>query len=328
MDGIFPPIVPYRSGFLDTSDGQQIHFEESGNPAGVPVVIVHGGPASSTQPYRRRFFRPTVYRIIGFDQRGAGRSRPYGILEDNTTAHLLDDMEALRNYLGIDRWVVFGGSWGATLALCYTQRHPERVRALLVRGTLLGRPRDLEWFFGARGVASILPEAYQQFLAPLPAASRDRPVSAYVEQLTSRATKARIAAAVAWAQWEASVVRWPHYDAPVSALEPSPRAQDPDRYAIAAMYAHNGFFLDPGCGALHDAQRLTDVPGFIIHGRLDLVCPVENAITLHQAWPNAELLIIDQAGHLDTEPPLVTALVTASETIARGIGWPSHPPIG
>lgn len=318
MDCVFPFIIPYRSGFLDTPDGQQIHFEESGNPAGLPVVIVHGGPASSTQPYRRRFFRPTVYRIIGFDQRGAGRSRPNGVLEGNTTAHLLDDMEALRNYLGIERWVVFGGSWGATLALCYAQRHPERVRALLVRGTLLGRSRDLEWFFGAGGVASILPEAYQRFLAPLPAASRDWPVPAYFELLTSGAQDVRAAAAAAWAHWEASVVRWPHGSA--TAPEPNPRAHDPDRYAIAAMYAANGFFLEPRCGALYDRLCLADVPGFIIHGRLDLVCPVENATTLHQAWPNAELQVIEQAGHLDLEPPLVAALVAATEAIAQGIG--------
>lgn len=319
MDGAFPFVIPYRSGFLDTPDGQQIYFEESGNPAGLPVVIVHGGPASSTQPYRRRFFRPTVYRIIDFDQRGAGRSRPNGVLQSNTTVHLLDDMEVLRNYLGIERWVVFGGSWGATLALCYAQRHPNRVRALLVRGTLLGRSRDLEWFFGDRGVASILPEAYQRFLAPLPAASRDRPVPAYVELLTSSEPGVRGVAAAAWAQWEASVVHWPHPDV-VSAPESSPRAQDAGRYAIAAIYAHNGFFLEPACGALHDTQHLAAVPGFIIHGRLDLVCPVENAITLHHAWPRAELQVIDEAGHLDVEPAVVAALVAAGETISRQSG--------
>ncbi|MDN5849516.1 MAG: prolyl aminopeptidase [Nitrococcus sp.] len=320
MDGAFPSISPYRSGFLHTPDGQQIHFEESGSPAGLPVVIVHGGPASSTQPYRRRFFRPAVYRIIDFDQRGCGRSRPQGVLLRNTTAHILDDMEALRDYLGIERWVVFGGSWGATVALCYTQCYPERVRALLVRGSLLGRARDLEWFFGARGVASILPEAYQRFLAPLPAASRDRPVPAYLELLTSSAQDIRKAAAAAWAHWEASVVSWPHYKEPICALDPSPRAQDPDRYAIAAMYAHNSFFLEPACGALHDTQCLYNVPGFIIHGRLDLVCPVENAATLHQAWPNAKLKVIEEAGHLDIEPPVVAALVAASEAIVQGAG--------
>lgn len=317
MDGAFPLITPYRSGFLDTSDGQQIHFEESGNPFGLPVVIVHGGPASSTQPYRRRFFRPTVYRIIGFDQRGAGRSRPNSVLQGNTTAHLLDDMEALRNYLGIEYWVVFGGSWGATLALCYAQRHPDRVRALLVRGTLLGRARDLAWFFGDRGVASIWPEAYQRFLAPLPAAAQERPVSAYVELLTSSAQEVRAAAAAAWAQWEVSVVHWLHRNAE-STLEPSPQqAPDAGRCAIAAMYAHNGFFLEPGCGALHDTQRLADIPGFIIHGGLDLVCPLENATTLHQAWPKAELQVIDAAGHLDSESPLVAALVAAGEAISQ-----------
>ncbi|HET8701580.1 MAG TPA: prolyl aminopeptidase [Nitrococcus sp.] len=316
MDGVFPVIVPYRSGFLDTPDGQQIHFEESGSSTGLPVVIVHGGPASSTQPYRRRFFRSTVYRIIDFDQRGAGRSLPKGVLRDNTTAHLLDDMEALRNYLNVQQWVVFGGSWGATLALCYAQQHPDRVRALLVRGTLLGRARDLEWFFGARGVASILPEAYQRFLAPLPATCRDRPVAAYAELFSSGVEEARAAAAAAWAQWEASVVRWSRHNV-APALEPNSHTPDADRYAIAAMYAHNGFFLRPECGALHDPRRLADIPGFIIHGRLDLVCPVENATTLHQAWPKAKLQLIGEAGHLDAEPPLAAALVAAGETIAQ-----------
>ncbi|MDN5869255.1 MAG: prolyl aminopeptidase [Nitrococcus sp.] len=320
MDGAFPSITPYRSGFLATSDGARIHFEESGSPAGLPVVIVHGGPGSSTQPYRRRFFRPAVYRIIDFDQRGCGRSRPWGMLLRNTTAHILDDMEALRAYLGIERWVVFGGSWGATLALCYAQRHPERARALLTRGTLLGRERDLEWFFGARGVASILPEAYQRYLAPLPAASRDWPVPAYLERLTSNAPDVRAAAAAAWAHWEASVVSWRHNKDSACALEPSPRAQDPDRFAIAAMYAHNNFFLEPECGALHVTQRLNNVPGFIIHGRLDLVCPVENATTLHQAWPNAKLKVIEESGHLDSEPSMVASLVAASEAIAQGAG--------
>ncbi|EAR21490.1 prolyl aminopeptidase [Nitrococcus mobilis] len=315
MDGAFPSIAPYRSGFLDTPDGQQIYFEESGNSAGLPVVIVHGGPGASTQPYRRRFFRSTVYRIIGFDQRGAGHSRPSGVLERNTTAYLLDDIEVLRKYLGIERWVVFGGSWGATLALCYAQRYPEHVQALLVRGTLLGRARDLEWFFGAYGVASILPEAYQRFLAPLPPAARDRPVSAYVDLFTSGARDIRTAAAAAWAHWEASVAYGLFCKKAGYAPEPRLGAQAPDRYAIAAMYAHNGFFLEPECGALHDTRNLSDVPGFIIHGRLDLVCPVENAITLHQAWPKAELQVIEEAGHLDIEPPLVAALVAASEAI-------------
>lgn len=320
MDGAFPSISPYRSGLLDTPDGQQIHFEESGSPTGLPVLIVHGGPASSTQPYRRRFFRPAVYRIIDFDQRGCGRSRPQGVLVRNTTAHILDDMEALRDYLGIERWVVFGGSWGATLALCYAQRHPERVRALLVRGTLLGRSRDLEWFFGTRGVASILPEAYQRFLAPLSAASRARPVSAYLELLTSSAQDVRAAAAAAWARWDASVVSWPRYQETVRSLESSPRSQDPARYAIAAMYAHNGFFLEAECGALRDTQYLSNVPGFIIHGRLDLVCPVENATTLHQAWPNAKLKVLEESGHLDIDPLVIGALVAASEAIAQGAG--------
>lgn len=319
MDGAFPALTPYRSGFLDTPDGQQIHFEESGNPAGLPVLIVHGGPAASTQPYRRRFFRPTVYRIIDFDQRGAGRSRPQGVLENNTTTHLLEDMEALRIYLGIRCWVLFGGSWGATLALCYAQRHPERVQALLVRGTLLGRRRDLEWFFGACGVASILPEAYQRFLAPLPAASRDRPVPAYIKLFNWSAPEVQASAAAAWAQWEANVTHWPHYDETICTPEPSSRAQDVERCAIAAMYAHHNFFLEPEGGVLYAAQRLINVPGFIIHGRWDLVCPAENATTLHRAWPNAELKIINAAGHLDIEPPLVAALVTASEAIAQGI---------
>lgn len=315
MDSAYPPITPYRTGYLDTSDGQQIHFEESGNPDGLPVIMLHGGPGSSTQPYRRRFFRPTAYRIIGFDQRGAGRSCPHGVLENNTTGHLLDDMEALREYLGIERWVVFGGSWGATLALCYAQRHPKRVRALLLRGTLLGRRRDLEWFFGAGGVASLLPEAYQQFLAPLPAACRERPLPAYVELLTSSVQAVRAEAAAAWGQWEASVVCWPQRNDPSPVRKPYRQPNDPDRYAIAAVYADNGFFLDPGCGALHAMQRLAHIPGFIIHGRLDLVCPVENATTLHQAWPRAQLQIIEEGGHLDTTSALVAALVTASETI-------------
>ena len=317
MDGAFPAIDPYRSGFLETADGQQIYFEESGNPAGLPVVMVHGGPASSTPSYRRRFFRPTVYRIIGFDQRGAGRSKPSGILEKNTTSHLVDDMEALRKHLGVERWVIFGGSWGATLALCYVQRYSEHVRALLLRGTLLGRSRDLEWFFGACGVASMMPEAYERFLAPLPAHGRARPLPAYAELLCSDRPDVRMEAAAAWAGWEASVARGPRCTSTDAVPDARLSATDADRYAIAATYARNGFFLEPECGALPDTQKLAQVPGFIIHGRLDFVCPLENAITLHQAWPNAELRISEGAGHLDVEPSLVAALVSASEAIGR-----------
>lgn len=309
---LFPQPAVRDSGFAVAADGTRIPFEESGDPAGMPVVVLHGGPGSGTRPHQRRFFKAAAYRIITFDQRGTGRSGPSG-LEDNTTTHLVEDMETLRRHLAVERWLVFGGSWGATLSLCYAQCHPERVRALLLRGTLLGRRRDLDWFFGDRGAACLAPAAYRRFLAALPPAWRGRPIAGYAA-LLGGGGPAALAAAAAWGQWESAVAQWPRAAAGES---PPVDAAAVRRYAVAAHYARHGFFLDPDRGALIAPERLADIPGMIVHGRLDLVCPVDNALTLHRAWPAATLRIIEDGGHLDADPAIAGALVEATERLCE-----------
>ncbi len=308
MQYLFPPLEPYRTHVVSVSDGHQLYVEECGNPEGLPAVFVHGGPGAGCEGYHRQFFDPAVYRIILFDQRGCGRSRPHAGLTGNTTRALVADMEAIRNLLGIERWVVFGGSWGSTLGLVYAQTHPEQVLALVLRGIFLCRPRDIAWFY-QQGASYLLPDYWQDYLEPVAPEERDDMVSAYYRRLTGDDEVTRMSAAKAWSLWEgrastllpkSAVVD--HFANPFTALSLA---------RIECHYFMNDSFLEQD-QILNNADRLRDIPGVIVHGRYDVVCPLEQAWALHQAWPQSQLQVIADAGHSATEPGIVDALVSAT----------------
>jgi len=309
---LFDPIEPYRTHILDVGDGHQLYVEECGNPEGLPAVFVHGGPGAGCEPYHRQFFDPAAYRIILFDQRGCGRSRPHAELSGNTTQQLVADMETIREYLGVGQWLVFGGSWGSTLGLVYAQTCTERVLGLVLRGIFLCRPRDIHWFY-QEGASAILPDYWQDYLEVIPAEERHDLVSAYYRRLVGSDELARMAAARAWSLWEgrastllpkAAVVD--HFARPATALSLA---------RIECHYFMNDSFLGPD-QILAQAHCLRTVPGVIVHGRYDLVCPLEQAWALHRAWPQAQLRVIPDAGHSATEPGIVDALVTATNQFA------------
>ncbi|UCC57181.1 MAG: prolyl aminopeptidase [Gammaproteobacteria bacterium] len=314
MRQMYPLIEPFASGYVEVGGPHRLYYEQSGNPEGIPVVCLHGGPGSGCAPWHRCFFDPDRFHIILYDQRGAGKSQPQGCLESNTTESLLADLEVLRRRLGVERWIVFGGSWGATLALLYAQTCPGQVTALVLRGVFLARPRDRAWFFGSEGVARLFPEAYAAFLAGLGAEERSDPVMAYQLHLSADDPVVRQTAALAWHAWEHAITSY--------TLKSDDKASEPDpailvvRAAIACHYARNGYFLGDD-GALVDVEQLSRVPGVIVHGRRDLVCPLENAVTLHQAWPDSALVVLDHSGHPAVEPEIQDALIGAMETLAE-----------
>jgi len=307
---LYPEIEPHRSERLRVDEIHEIHLEESGNPAGKPVLFVHGGPGGGTEPKQRRYFDPTHYRIILFDQRGCGRSTPHASLERNTTWHLVADMEALRTHLGLERWMLFGGSWGSTLSLAYALRHPERVTALVLRGIFLLRRREIDWFY-QEGASRIFPDAWEPYLAQIPAAERSNLLAAYHRRLTSDDPATRLRAARAWSIWEGSTSR----------LFPDPEliartGEDTFATAFARIECHyfvNRGFLETDGWLLEQAGRLRGIPGVIVQGRYDVVCPLESAWALHRAWPEAELKIVPDAGHSASEPGIVHELVTATD---------------
>lgn len=316
MNQLFPPIEPFRTHSLAVSQGHTLYVEECGRPDGLPVVFVHGGPGAGCETYHRQFFNPDSYRIILFDQRGCGRSLPHAELADNNTQALVMDMEAIRDMLGIERWIVFGGSWGSTLGLLYAEAHPSRVLGLILRGIFLCRPRDIHWFY-QEGASGLLPDYWQDYLQPIPVAERDHLVAAYHRRLTGDDELARMAAAKAWSVWEGrastllprdSVVG--HFSKPFTALSLA---------RIECHYFMHDSFLKPD-QILHDATRLHGIPGVIVHGRYDLVCPVEQAWALHKAWPQARLQIIPDAGHSATEEGIVDALISATGQFALRFG--------
>lgn len=309
---LYPDIKPYATHQVAVDAPHVIHVEECGNPHGIPVLFVHGGPGAGCEAYNRRFFDPDVYRIILFDQRGAGRSQPHAELEGNTTQALVGDMETIRERLGIEQWVVFGGSWGSTLGLVYAEAHPERVLGLILRGIFLCRAQDLHWFY-QEGASRIFPEYWEEYLAPIPEAERDELMHAYHRRLTGENELARMSAAKAWSLWEARCATLrpnqgveEHFSDPHIAL------------ALARIEAHyfvNGIFLEEN-HILQQASRLAGIPGTIIHGRYDMICPADNALALHAAWPDAELRIVRDAGHSTTEPGIIDALVRATREMA------------
>jgi len=313
---LYPPITPYRKGRLRVSPVHELYFEESGNPRGKPVVFLHGGPGGGTSPAMRRFFNPRRYRIVLFDQRGCGKSRPHASLVANTTWDLVDDIERLREHLGIRRWQVFGGSWGSTLALAYAQRHPRRVTELVLRGIFLLRRPELEWFYQDElGAASLFPDLWEKFVAQIPKRERGDMMRAYYRRLTSRNAKTRARAAYAWSVWEAATSYLRAKETDIA------KFGDPDVAAafarIECHYFVNRGFLKHEDQLLRDVRRIRHIPGVIVQGRYDVVCPARSAWALHRAWPEADLRITPDAGHSAFEPSNVRELVAATDRFSR-----------
>lgn len=313
---LFPDIEAYVSHSIDVEPPHVLHVEECGNPHGLPVLFVHGGPGAGCEPYHRRFFDPEIYRIILFDQRGCGRSIPHAELSANTTQALIADMETIREHLGIDRWLLFGGSWGSTLSLVYAETFPERVLGLILRGIFLCRAHEIAWFY-QQGASRLLPDFWQDFIEPIPADERDDLVRAYARRLAGDDEIERMAAAKAWAVWEGRA----------STLKPTPAVIEHFSNPFTALslarieshyFINNSFLADNQI--LGNAGRLHGIRGVIVHGRHDLVCPLENAWELHEAWPEAELIIIDDAGHSAAEPGITDALIRATSRLGRELG--------
>ncbi|MFT4650032.1 MAG: proline iminopeptidase [Polaribacter sp.] len=302
---LFPAIKSASTRRFPVSDEHTLYLEESGNPDGIPVVFLHGGPGGSCDPSHRRFFDPEKYRIILFDQRGCGKSKPHANLDNNTTWDLVADLEKIREFLEIDRWVVFGGSWGSTLALAYAINHTDKVLGLILRGIFLARETDVDWFFRG-GAARILPEAWERFIAPIPLAERDDIVAAYYSRLTSENEIVRMGAAKAWSIWEGSSITLMPDTTVVEAFSEPHFALSIAR--IECHYFMNQSFFEPNY-LLENAHKLKDIPGFIVHGRYDMVCPIDQALLLHQHWPGSQLRVISNAGHAASEPGISHALV-------------------
>lgn len=307
---LYPPIDAYRTGMLRVSDVHEIYFEESGNPNGKPVIFIHGGPGSGTEPNHRRFFDPAAYRIVLFDQRGAGRSQPHASLVDNTTWHLVADIEALRQHLGIEKLLLFGGSWGSTLALSYAQTHPDRVTGLILRGIFLLTQREIDWFY-QDGARQLFPEAWEDYLAPIPVEERHDLVRAYHKRLTCDDPAINQAAAAAWSLWEARTSRL--YEDPLIIQRFSG-----DRFALSLARIECHYFINHGflrCDdqLLVDMPRIAHLPGVIVQGRYDVVCTPENAWKLHRAWPGSDFRIVPDAGHAASEPGTVHELISATD---------------
>ena len=305
---LFPPIDPYASGMLDLDAPHRMYYEQSGNPHGVPVVFLHGGPGAGASAVHRQFFDPAFYRIVVYDQRGAGRSAPLGCIVNNTTPKLVEDLERLRRHLGIERWLVFGGSWGSTLGLAYGEHHPEHCLGLILRGIFLCRPSEIEWFL--YGLRTIFPEAWRAFSGFIPEPERNDLLSAYHSRLTDPDSTTHMPAARSWSVYEGSC----------STLLPNPAlvadfASDRVALGLARIEAHyfvNDIFL-PDDFLLSNVGRLKDVPGVIVQGRYDIVCPTISADDLHRAWPEAEYQVIADAGHSAFEPGIRARLVAATQ---------------
>lgn len=313
MQNFYPEIKPYQRHQIAVEPPHELYVDESGNPDGIPVLFVHGGPGAGCGKYDRRFFDPEVYRIVLFDQRGAGRSRPHAELSNNTTQKLVEDIETIRTTLGIDKWVLFGGSWGSTLSLVYAQTYPERVLGLILRGIFLCRPEDIYWFY-QEGASRLFPDYWEDFIDQIPAAEHDNILAAYHRRLTGENQIQQMAAAKAWSGWEGRTATLKPSQEVVDSFTEPHRALSLAR--IEAHYFMNNSFLEPN-QILRDAHKLAGIPGVIVHGRYDVICPLDNAYALHQAWPDSELIIIREAGHAAREPGIVDALVRATDDMAR-----------
>ena len=311
---LFPPIEPYATGMIDLDGRHRMYWEQSGNPRGMPVLFLHGGPGAGATPTHRRFFDPQHYRIIVFDQRGACRSTPLGSVIDNTIAHLVADMERLRRHLGVERWAVFGGSWGSTLAIAYAEEHPARCAGLVLRGIFLCRSAEVEWFL--YGMRSVFPEAWRAFAGFLPDSERNDLLAGYYRRLTDPDPAVHMPAARAWSTYEGAC----------STLLPSPdtvAAFGEDRMALGLARIEAHYFLSqvipPAEDLVNRIDRIRRVPAFIVQGRYDMVCPIVSADELARAWPEAEYAIVPDAGHSAMEPGIRARLVAATEKLRRAL---------
>jgi proline iminopeptidase len=312
----YPPIKAYNSGFLRVSPVHELYYEESGNPNGKPVVFLHGGPGGGTDAKMRQFFDPKRYRIVLFDQRGCGKSRPSANLEDNTTWHLVADIETLREHLKIDRWQVFGGSWGSTLAIAYAEKHPQRCTELVLRGIFLLRRSELEWFYqNPEGAASLFPDLWEEYLKPLSAEERRDCMQSYYRRLTSDNRETLLEAARAWSIWEGALAYMKFNQNYIKQFSDPKFAAAFAR--IECHYFVNGGFLDRETQLLDDVPKIRDIPAVIVQGRFDVVCPVRSAWDLHKAWPGADLRIVPDAGHSAFEPGIARELVKATDRFAK-----------
>lgn len=310
---LYPPLEPFQSGMLDTGDGHQVYWELCGNPHGKPAVFLHGGPGAGCAPEHRRLFDPARYCVLLFDQRGCGRSRPLASLDNNTTWHLVADIERLRGQLGVDQWLVFGGSWGSTLALAYAQTHAQRVSALVLRGIFTLRRSELLWYY-QEGASWLFPDLWEDFVAPIPPAERGDLMAAYRKRLVGDDPVAQLACARAWSLWEGQTIR----------LLPDQSNLDKhaqDAYALAFARIENHYFVHDGWmqegQLMRDAGRLAAIPGVIVQGRYDVCTPAKTAWELHRAWPQAQFHLVPDAGHAYNEPGILTHLLAATDSFAR-----------
>ncbi|MCC3504577.1 MULTISPECIES: prolyl aminopeptidase [unclassified Microcoleus] len=313
MREFYPPRQPYNEGELKVSDIHTIHFEESGNPEGKPIVLLHGGPGGGCPPFYRQYFDPEKWRLVMFDQRGCGQSKPHAELQENTTWDLVSDIEKLREYLNIQQWVVFGGSWGSTLSLAYSQTHPDRCKGLILRGIFMLRQKEIRWFY-QEGASYIFPDAWEEYVKPIPINERDDLLTAYYQRLTSPDAHIRLEAARAWSIWEGSTSRlFPDLDLKQSF------GIDAFAEAFARIECHyfiNKGFIEPEDKLLLDIDRIRKIPAVIVQGRYDVVCPMMSAWELHRAWPEAEFIVVADAGHSMSEPGIRTCLIEATDKFA------------
>ena len=323
MLSLYPAIEPFQHYYLSvanaaiinetTAQTHQLYVEQCGNPDGIPVIFLHGGPGSGCRPSHRCFFDPALYHIILFDQRGCGRSRPKGLLKHNTTGHLVEDIELIRQHLGIEKWLVFGGSWGTTLALTYAQRFADKVAGLILRGIFLASQQDIDWFYSENGAAKTYPEAWRYLVEHLPISQQAEPISAIYQQLSSDNSQPSNGMLKRIQFWEASLVYWQK----LLTLDDISITEDEKTSAIIQLfYSMNQCFIEQA-PILEHIDKIRHIPTTIIHGRQDMVCPVEQAWLLKQCWPEAELSIIEMAGHVASEPKIISALVKATNDFAK-----------
>ena len=312
LRGFYPEIEPYETGMLDVGDGHQIYWERFGTKGAKPAVFLHGGPGGATGPGNRRLFDPALYDVMMFDQRGCGKSVPHASIEANTTWHLVADIERLRELMGVQTWLVFGGSWGSTLALAYSETHPERVSELVLRGIYTLTRAELDWYYQF-GVSEMFPDKWERFIAPIPVEERHEMMAAYRRRLTGTDREEQLRCAVAWSTWEGETIT----------LLPNPDYSDhfyDPEFALAFARIENHFFVHAGWleegQLLRDAYKLKDIPGVIIHGRYDMPCPAKYAWQLHKAWPKADFHLIEGAGHAYLEPGILDQLIRATDRFA------------
>lgn len=311
---LYPPIEPHKTGMLPVEGNHTLYWEECGNPQGKPVIFLHGGPGGGLDPSYRSFFSPEYYRIILFDQRGCGKSIPFSSLEQNTTWNLVNDIEQLRQHLNIENWVVFGGSWGSTLALTYAIKHPQQVQALILRGIFLVRPKEIAWFYQT-GASYLFPDLWEEYCAPIPFEERSDFVQSYYKRLTSPDLTTRKEAAQAWSRWEGGTSKL-YIDPNLVKSFGEEDAADAFARIECHYFINNGFF-ETDNWILENIEAIRSIPGIIVQGRYDVVCPIMSAWELHRAWPEAQLEIISDAGHSAFEPGITDALIRATDFFAE-----------